>query len=254
MTPATTTTDADPLLGALRARGSRIRRVRYRMNRTVLLSVSRDGRTLNSHACFRDAPRHIADAVARYLTAARNSAAARDALARLRGWEGTRRGLEEARETRPRRTRRRTNGPDTAPVRELFRQFNTDRFGGRLPAVPLRISRRMTRSLGTIRYGDDGPDRDGRRSVSEIAISADLLLPANRSALEDTLLHEMAHAADYLFDDGGGHGASWRRWARYVGCREAACAAGDIRRRDRRRVERVTRVPPLPPAARAEAA
>lgn len=242
MTPAT-----DPLLAALRGRRSRIRSVRYRANRTVLLSVSRDGRTLNSHSCFRDAPPEIAEAVAEFLTARRGSAPARRALEQLRGWEGTDRGLEAARRDRPRRSRRATDGPETGPLRELFDRFNRDRFDGRLPAVPLRVSRRMSRSLGTIRYGPDGetaaggaagpagaaarPRSDGEpRSVREIAISADLLLPANRTALEDTLLHEMAHAEAWLRHGHRGHGRPWRRIAERVGCAPRATCRSPIAR------------------------
>lgn len=251
MTPAT-----DPLLAALRTHRSSIRRVRYRTNRTVLLSVSRDGRTLNSHACFQHAPPEIAEAVARFLTARRGSAAARQALERLRNWEGTRRGLETARRERPPTSRPTTDGPDTAPLRALFDRLNRQRFGNRLPDIPLRVSRRMTRSLGTIRYAlDEGPaaPRNGAssnggeagrprppgegakpRSVAEIAISADLLLPRNRAALEDTMLHEMAHAEAWLHHGHRGHGTPWRRVALRVGCvPRATCRTPIARRRPR---------------------
>ncbi|NIP78304.1 MAG: hypothetical protein GWM90_03535, partial [Gemmatimonadetes bacterium] len=79
--------------------------------------------------------------------------------------------------------------------------------------MPLRVSRRMTRSLGTIRYGrgtDAGEGAAGRvgagRTVAEIAISAQLLEPGNRAVLEDTLLHEMAHAEAWLLHGHRGHG------------------------------------------------
>ncbi|MFO7894929.1 MAG: SprT family zinc-dependent metalloprotease [Longimicrobiales bacterium] len=230
----------DPILTALRARGSAIRRVRYRENRTVLLSVSSDGRTLNSHACFRDAPPPIVDAIVVVATTARDTPPRRAALRTLRGWEGTRRGLERARRRKARRGRK-VNGRETEPLRALFRRLNAEEFGGRLPEIPLRVSRRMTRSLGTVRYGTgpgpghgpgsspgSEPDADrSDRSVAEIAISVDLLRPGNRAVLEDTLLHEMAHAEAWLYHGHRGHGRPWRQIARRVGCRPRA--TNDVR-------------------------
>lgn len=196
----------------------------------MLLSVSRDGRTLNSHSCFRDAPGEILAAVARYLTTPRGSSSARRALKRLRSWEGTRRGLAEARHERPRK--RRTVGretPEAAPLRALFDRLNYEHFDDRLPHIPLRVSHRMTRSLGTIRYGPE--------DVLEIAISADLLLPVNRDVLHDTMLHEMAHAEAWLRHGHRGHGRPWRLIAQRVGCTpRATCrsAITRLRRRPRR--------------------
>lgn len=228
---------SDPLIAALRAHRSPIRAVRYRANRTVLLSVSRDGTTLNSHICFRQAPPEVVEDVARFLTTRRGSRVARQALRRLRSWEGARRGLEAVRRERPRRSRRKTDGPETLPIRALFDRLNTERFNGRLPAIPLRVSRRMTRSLGTIRYGPDhaadhAPTAAPPRTVTEIAISADLLLPPNRASLEDTVLHEMAHAEAWLRHGHRGHGAPWRRIAERVGCTpRATCRSHVLRHR-----------------------
>ncbi len=223
------TAASDPLLSTLRAHGSTVRAIRYRANRAVLLSVSRDGRTLNSHACFRLAPPDVAEAVAVFLTAPRGSARAARALDRLRGWEGTRRGLAAARKTRPRRARSPADGPDTVPLRRLFDHFNAARFGSSLPTIPLRVSRRMTRTLGTIRYDPEGGG-SGARRVGEIAIGADLLLPANRAILEDTMLHEMAHAEAWLRHGHRGHGRVWRSIAERVGCVPRATCRTPIER------------------------
>ncbi|MGH7482792.1 MAG: hypothetical protein ACRELV_11605, partial [Longimicrobiales bacterium] len=60
----------DRLLTALRARGIRfVRRVRLRRNRRTVLSISRDGRTLNAHACLATAPPHVIDLAAAFLAA-----------------------------------------------------------------------------------------------------------------------------------------------------------------------------------------
>jgi hypothetical protein len=95
--------------------------------------------------------------------------------------------------------------------------------------------------------------RDGTRYVVELALNVDLMLEGNGRERIDTLIHEMAHAADWLFSGHLDHGTSWRRWARYAGCSEALCSAEPIRRRARG-LRRVTRVPRLPEAARARAA
>lgn len=234
----------DPILVELQARGSTIRRVRYRENRTVLLSVSRDGRTLNGHACFRNAPPRIVEAIATAVTR-RNHRARKRALEILREWDGTRVGLSRARALKPAR-RRRVNGGETTALRALFRRLNHEQFDGWLPEIPLRVSRRMTRSLGTVRYGEGagggrtsaapvGIDHGGRR-VIEIAISADLLRPPNLALLRDTLLHEMAHAEAWLRHGHRGHGRVWKIIARRIGCRPRA--VHDVRVEGRTRPSR----------------
>jgi hypothetical protein len=221
------TTSRDPVLAALRRRGAAIRRIRYRENRSVLLSVSRDGYTLNSHTCFRNAPSGVLDAIALFLRSRRGSTGHARALATIRGWEGTRRGLERARgKRRPRRRRAARTTPENERLRDLFDRFNRDRFDGRLPRIPLRVSHRMTRSLGTITYG-----RGEERRVTEIAISADLLAPVNGVVLEDTMLHEMAHAEAWLRHGHRGHGAAWRAIARRVGCTPRALIRATVRGR-----------------------
>ena len=217
--------DPDPLLSALRDRGIRFRQIRYRQNRTVLLSVSRDGLTLNSHVCFRGAPPRIVDAIAVFLQARPGSTAGRLALDVIRGWDGVRDGLASARRARPRRRRSAAESP--TELSALFTRFNRDRFGGRLPRIPLRVSRRMTRSLGTISYHGRGPSR----GVREIALSADLLRSGNEAVLKDTLLHEMAHAEAWLRHGHRGHGPVWRAVAERVGCTPRALIRTPVRGR-----------------------
>jgi hypothetical protein len=126
----------------------------------------------------------------------------------------------------------------------LFRYFNQTRFGGVLPnGIPVRLSDRMKSCLGYMLPGEER----GRRSVVEIALNVDLMLADNGAERVDTLLHEMAHAADYLLTGHRGHGKSWRDWARRAGCRPARLYDRPVRAR-RRRLAAVTRVPPLPPA------
>jgi predicted SprT family Zn-dependent metalloprotease len=108
----------------------------------------------------------------------------------------------------------------------------------------------MTTGIGQMVPGHDA---GGRRYVVELALNVDLMLEGNGRERIDTLVHEMAHAADWLLGGGLGHGDGWKRWARYAGCRERACAEHPIRRRARG-VSHVTRVPRLPWAARFQAA
>jgi hypothetical protein len=235
-----------PILTLLRARGSTIRRIRFRNNRTVLLSVSRDGRTLNCHACFRDAPPRIVEAIADAVGTPRASSRRQDGLTTLRRWDGTREGLEQARRFKAPRPRR-VDTPETMPLRALFQRLNREKFGGCLPDIPMRLSRRMARSLGSVRYGGDGIDKAGpegggtgpnrggepiRRGVEEIAVSAHLLRSSNRWLLEDTMLHEMAHAEAWIRHGHRGHGQIWKAIARRVGCRPNA--VNDVRPKGRR--------------------
>jgi hypothetical protein len=90
-------------------------------------------------------------------------------------------------------------------------------------------------------------DWDGNRRVGEIALNVDLMLERNGPERIDTLLHEMAHAADYLESGNRGHGESWQAWARKVGCKPSRIYEHPVAGR-RRRSDRVVRVPPLPEA------
>jgi hypothetical protein len=92
-----------------------------------------------------------------------------------------------------------------------------------------------------------GPEDGSSRSVIEIALNVDLMLEGNGAERVDTLLHEMAHVADYLLDGNRGHGKTWRMWAHEVGCRPERLYDRPVRRRRPRNVS-VTRVPPLPAA------
>lgn len=247
---------ADQILEWLRARGAtRLRRVVLRSNRSTIWSLTQGGRVLNLHVAYRRAP---ATVLRKFVTIAeegvarsRSRAYERACLA-VRDWPGL---ADELRRIRAAHRRQRApvrRGPGVGPccatpaqrayLRRLYRYLNATRFGGRLPAsVPLRLSRRMRSRLGQMVPGVV----DGRRAVLEIALNVDLLLEGNGRERLDTLLHEMAHAADYLASGHTGHGESWRLWARHVGCDDRACCHMPIRRR-RRRSDEVTRVPPLP--------
>ena len=128
----------------------------------------------------------------------------------------------------------------------LYLYLNDSRFDGRLPrTLPVRLSNRFRTRLGQMVPGIVA----GRRVVLEIALNVDLMLQGNGRERLDTLVHEMAHAADWLFSGGEGHGPSWRQRARMAGCQTVTCTATPIVQRVDRSV-RVRRVPPLPLGAR----
>ncbi len=90
--------------------------------------------------------------------------------------------------------------------------------------LELRISRRMTRSLGSCRF---------RGEAVRITLSARLFAPGVEDILEETLRHELAHLLDGRTrpDGRSDHGATWRAWAIRVGARpERLCTPGDARR------------------------
>jgi hypothetical protein len=225
---------------------------------------------LNLHEAYRGAPWVVLRAfavIARLALGADRGRRAeyRQAVERVRGWAGLEPALRRIRAAHRRRPRRRGGARRSGPLRPgpccatpaqreylraLFRYLNRTRFDGRLPAdLPLRLSGRMKSRLGQMR----GWVVDGRRTVVEIALNEDLMLAGNGDERLDTLVHEMAHAADWLFHGGRGHGAGWKSWARRAGCSDRACTHAEIRRRPDRG-SRVTRVPPLPEPARRDAA
>jgi hypothetical protein len=237
-------------LEELRSRGAvRLSRVTFRANRSTVWSITRSGRVLNLHAAFASAPSaELFDAFATLVREGGVASSASRSAARVVGaWPALAPGLADAR-------RARRNRPESACcatsgqsryLRILYAYFNATRFEGRLPAdLPVRLSDRMRSSLGHMMPGSGG---DRERTVVEIALNVDLMLKGNGADRIDTLLHEMAHVADYLLSGRRGHGKTWRMWARRAGCRPERMHDRPLRRR-RRKNASVTRVPPLPAA------
>jgi hypothetical protein len=255
------------MLQALKNRGARrLKKVNFRANRSTIWSLTQDATVLNLHVAYRRAPASILDAFATIVRGRGwRTAAVREASERVRDWPGLTPVLEAVRMSHAQRIRRAGRRCDedqeithcaATPeqrryLRALYRYLNKTRFDGLLPDdVPVRLSRRMTASLG---HMIPGKDRRRGRYVVEIALNVDLMLEGNGAERMDTLLHEMAHVADYLFDGNYGHGDSWKKWARHAGCRAETKYDRPVVRR-RRRKEPVTRVPPLPLALRRRAA
>ncbi len=233
------------VVAALRERGVHtVRRVGFRSNRSTILSLSPGGGRLSLHEAFAHAPPRILDALAVYLTeGARRTAGFRRASRTIRGWRRLERAMAaQRRRVRGRRRHRRRDerpapGPCCATLAQrryleaMYRRYNRTHFGGRLPDdVCVRLSSRMRSRLGQVKLWRD---RWGRRSVIELALNADLMLPENDDNRVDTLLHEMAHIEAWLEHGDGGHGEAWKECARRVGCVDLACAGRGPRRRGR---------------------
>ena len=247
-------------LEAMHRRGAdRLRRVAFRQNRATIWSLGEGGTVLNLHVGYRQAPPSILDAFAVIVReAARDTPAYREAARQVGTWSGLAPALRAARAAH-RRQRRRPEpvypGPCSATpeqrryLRRPYLYLNGIRFDGRLPpTLPVRLSNRFRSRLGHAVPGNAG----GRRVVLEVGLNADLMLQGNGRERLDTLLHEMAHAADWLFDGGEGHSATWQRWAKRAGCQIVTCTATPIVQRLDRSV-RIRRVPPLPLGARSAA-
>ena len=235
------------VVAALRERGvPGIRRVAFRSNRSTILSLSPGGARLSLHEAFAHATPKILDALAVYLTEGHlRTVGFRQASRTIRGWRKLERAMKAQRRragaASPRRRRGRvqkpTPGPDCATLAQrryleaLYSHYNHTLFGGRLPEdICLRLSSRMKSRLGQVKLYRD---RWGRRSLIELALNADLMLPENDANRIDTLLHEMAHIEAWLYHGDGGHGEAWKECARRVGCIDMACAGRGPRRRGR---------------------
>jgi len=225
---------------AMRVRGvNGIRRVRYRPNRTRLISVSADRRSLNLHDCFRVANDLVLDAIASFLIVPEGSVQQRTAVGVMRAWSE---GQSPTELPSPRRSTTPSVGTreQTAFLRALYRHLNRERFDGRLPDdVPIRLSHRMQRRFGHVEY------RQGRgaRAIVEIGLNVDLLIGGNERPLLDTMLHEMAHVEAWIAYGHRGHGEDWERIACRVGCEVNAMSHTRIRRR--RNGADVTHIPDL---------
>ena len=254
---------SEETLRELKSRGARrLKSVNFRANRSIIWSLTQDASVLNLHVAYRRAPASILDALATIVRGRGwRTAAVREASEEVRSWPGLTPVLEAVRTSHAQRQRRaatRCGGDDEGTnccatpeqrryVRAVYRYLNKTRFDGLLPDdIPIRLSSRMTAALG---HMIPGRDRKRGRFVIELALNADLMLEGNGAERMDTLLHEMAHVAEWVLDGSYGHGETWRKWARHAGCRAESKYDRPVVRR-RRRQERVTRVPPLPAALR----
>ncbi|HEX5580693.1 MAG TPA: SprT-like domain-containing protein, partial [Gemmatimonadaceae bacterium] len=204
--------NAAELLARLRCLGlgARIERCRLTRNRTVMVSFA--GAELRVHEGYLAAPEPVLRAIVTFVQA-RTRAERAHARAMIVSHH-----IERPAGSRSRRAPR-TAVEDESLARELaawHEAYNERFFGGRLRAVAIRVSRRMSTRLG--HYTAASPTGD----PAEIAISRMHLRRHGWDEALHTLLHEMVHQWQ---DETGrpiDHGATFRAKAREVGITPAA--------------------------------
>jgi hypothetical protein len=240
---------SDDLRKALARRGCRgVASIRFKKNRGRIISLSKDGRTLNIHACFQEANDEAMSAVVTFLKAGRRSYAYREAIRSMRDFFDANASkyvalTGEEEDHRVERDVQRLPCVGTAAqrtfLREAYTRLNHAHFSGRLPGnVRIRLSDRMKSRLGHVRYHTTAT---GERVILELALNIHLLLPKNEPVLLDTILHEMTHIEAWLEHAERGHGRQWKLIANRVGCEATACSTQPIRRR--RKHVPITEVP-----------
>jgi hypothetical protein len=192
----------DEVLAALRRHGAPYRRLTLTDNRRTMISVGRDRTAIRMHHAFAKADDAVLAAVATvYSTGAtpRRRAAAKRAV---RAFINTI-DLDRA----PVRTLRRRAHPADRPhlerMQAVFDEVNRASFGGRLPRVPIHLSRKMKR-------------RNGHFTARplEIVISWRLCAYGAPGEAEETMRHEMIHLWQYVEGLPVDHGPVFRRTAR----------------------------------------
>jgi hypothetical protein len=229
---------------ALHVRGAiGIKRVRFKPNRTRMISLSGDRRSLNIHQCFRAATQDVLDAVAAFIRQPSHSMDYRSAIRRMRAWWDGQVHIEDHGANGGLRPRTCCATPEQREFLDrTYERLNHSRFEGRLPStISIRLSNRMARRFGHVYYATG---REGARLIEEIALNVDLMMEGNEAHLLDTLLHEMAHAEAWLVHGHKDHGPVWRTIAERVGCEAKACSLVRIRRRRGAKTP-ITRVPRL---------
>ena len=196
--------NADELLLVLRGLGLRsLARCKLTRNRNVMVSFG--GGQLRVHEGYLNAPRDVLEAIVTFVES-RSRAERRTAQQKILSFP--------IRTPRPPARRERTH-PDDEPVAgELqvwHRRYNTRWFDGALPAITIRVSRRMRSRLGHYTAATPGGD------PAEIAISLTHLRRHGWEEVLHTLLHEMVHQWQDVEGHAIDHGASFRQKARDVG-------------------------------------
>jgi len=189
------------VLAVLRRHGAPHQRVRFTHNRRVMVSVGRDRTVIRMNIAFAAADEGVLAAVAILYTP--GTKGKRRAMAK----EVVQRFINDipASPAPPRRRRRREHPADRPHLERLQAEFdatNRAHFGGRLPRVPIHLSRNMRR-------------RNGHFSSQplEIVISWRLCVHGAPGEAEQTVRHEMIHLWQYIEGAAVDHGPAFRRMA-----------------------------------------
>lgn len=189
-----------------------VRAVEVHRNRTVMVSLTRRG-VLRVHRGYQFAPDRVLEAIVRFVR---------------RG--GSRRERSEARRTLlafpaaafapPPPVRPAVLQPGDlrllGRLRQLFEEFNRQHFGGRLCAIPIRLSGRMRTRLGELVVDE------GSRRAREIVLSRRHVRRDPWVEVQRTLLHEMIHQWQAQSGLPVDHRAAFRRKAVELGVEPTA--------------------------------
>lgn len=189
-----------------------VRAVEVHRNRTVMVSLTRRG-VLRVHRGYQFAPDRVLEAIVRFVR---------------RG--GSRRERSEARRTLlafpaaafapPPPVRPAVLQPGDlrllGRLRQLFEAFNRQHFGGRLCAIPIRLSGRMRTRLGELVVDE------GSRRAREIVLSRRHVRRDPWVEVQRTLLHEMIHQWQAQSGLPVDHRAAFRRKAVELGVEPTA--------------------------------
>jgi len=190
------------VLAVLRRHGAPHQRVMFTRNRRTMISVGRDRSLIRMHLSFAAADEAVLAAVAVVYTPGVSPRKREAAKQAVRAFIRT----IPAERVAVRPLRRSAHPADRAQLERMqavFDQVNRASFGGKLPRVPIHLSRKMRR-------------RNGHFSSHplEIVISWRLCAHGAAGEAEETMRHEMIHLWQYVEGLPVDHGPVFRRTAR----------------------------------------
>ena len=185
-----------------------IDRVRLTRNRTVMVSFSQG--ELRVHEGYLDAPAEVLKAIVGFVCGRTRAERSRAREAILAHQIARPAAVRRQERTRP------EDEPIVAQLRRFHAHYNRVYFGGRLKAVPLRLSGRMRTRLG--HYTAATPTGD----QAEIVIGREHIRRHGWEEALHTLLHEMVHQWQDEVGHPIDHGATFRKKAREVGITPSA--------------------------------
>jgi len=190
------------VLAVLRKHGAPYTRLAFTNNRRTMVSVGRDPSLIRMNHAFATADEGVLAAVAVLYTPGLKARKKADAKATVQRFINA----IPAGDAPPRRPRRRATHPhDRVHVQRMQDEFdraNKLYFGGKLPRVPIHLSRAMRRRNGHF-----------ASQPLEIVISWRLCTHGEEGQAEETMRHEMIHLWQYIEGAPVDHGPAFRRMA-----------------------------------------
>ena len=193
---------ADEVLAVLRRHGAPHRRVQLTDNRRTMISVGRDRSLIRMHHAFAAADEAVLAAVAALYTAGLRTRKRMEAKTAVHAFIKTL-PLDRSPVRTPRRRAHPLDRVHLERMQAVFDEVNRASFGGRLPRVPIHLSRKMKRRNGHF-----------TSRPLEIVISWRLCAHGAPGEAEETMRHEMIHLWQYVEGLPVDHGPVFRRAAR----------------------------------------